>query len=131
MILSLPHPVSVNAMYANVAGKGRVKSGDYHAWAWQAKTALSRQRPLQRFTGPVSVTLYLGEEGVSGRKDADNCFKATLDFLKSENLIVDDGRKWVRRIAAEWIPGMAGMMVKVEPAAESMTAAMVVGTAAE
>ena len=110
--IRLPRPISVNNLYANVAGRGRVNSGTYNAWKWQAKALISEQKPLPSFPGPVSVSLAIGEQGV-GRIDTDNCGKAYLDALVDAGVITDDNRRIVRRLAVEWRPG-EGCLATVE-----------------
>lgn len=86
-VVTLPISPSVNAMYVNVPGKGRVKSAKAKAWTtkagWWLKTA--RLRPLP--PGPYAVKITVSTRL---RGDADNRVKATLDLLVKHGLTPDD-----------------------------------------
>lgn len=94
IMLTLPKPPSVNACFANVPKKGRVKTPAYTAWIAHAGLVLSRQRPrivpgeyaLDIFTGPV-------------RGDPDNLIKPVSDILVAHGVMEDD--KHARRAAIE------------------------------
>ena len=111
----MPSPISTNALYRNVPGVGRVATAKYSRWKRLAAQYLSAQSPLPRFDAPVTVLIYVGEQGVGGM-DADNTEKAYLDALKRAGIIVDDSRKWVRGVAAHWTPGLCGAVVVIESA---------------
>lgn len=115
-MIRLPRPISTNNLFANVRGKGRVRSERYNQWKWHAVAMLAEQKPLPRHTGPVAIRFEIGEEGVSHAMDADNCLKAYLDCLTDAGVIEGDSRKHVRRIFVEWVPGREGCLCDVWPA---------------
>lgn len=82
----LPRPPSTNALYANVPGKGRVKTHTYRDWivaaGWEMRCQLGRLPPT--LTTPVGMLI----EGVE-RIDLDN-IKAIPDLCKRMGLIADD-----------------------------------------
>lgn len=90
-------PPSVNAMYANVAGRGRVKSERYRIWlnaeGWNLKTQHNR---IHRFTVPVYVTIAIAEP--KRRFDIDNRIKGILDLAVTYGVIPDDNSDWVRGV---------------------------------
>lgn len=100
----LPMPPSVNSMYRNVPGKGRVKTKDAKKWATEAGWMLVAQRNRDGrhkcITGSVEVevTAY---RPASKRRDLDNILKALLDLLTSTKTIADDSQ--VVAINARWV----------------------------
>lgn len=117
--LAMPSPISTNALYRNVPGVGRVATTKYNGWKRLAAQYLSVQSPLPNFKTPVTVLIYVGEQGVGGM-DADNTEKAYLDALKRAGIIVDDSRKWVRGVAAHWTPSLSGAVVVIETASDQV-----------
>lgn len=111
--LRLPPPISVNGLYANVRGRGRVKSARYNTWSHHARALLMEQMPLPRVRGKVSVTFSVGEKGVSALMDGDNTQKAYLDALVEHGVIEGDSRKHVRAVGMEWVPGQEGAVVEI------------------
>jgi crossover junction endodeoxyribonuclease RusA len=99
---TLPFPPSVNSMFLNVPGKGRIKSKEYKAWTTEALWSLKAQkaRPVE---GEVSI--WIGLVAPSKRAmDASNRIKSVEDILVAGGVIQDDSGKYVRRISAEWLP---------------------------
>lgn len=90
LVFRIPSAPSTNGLYANVAGKGRVKSQRYRVWAnaagWAMKLDGDKPRTWNTITGPVSVEIISG-----GRKDVDNN-KAVLDLLTDMAVIGDDSQ---------------------------------------
>jgi Holliday junction resolvase RusA-like endonuclease len=120
--MRLPRPISVNNLYANVRGRGRVPTARYNAWKWHAAAMLAEQRPLVKHAGPVAVRLAVGEVGVAPGMDLDNCAKAVLDALKTAGVIQDDNRRIVRRIYLAWQPGLDGCECEVWPVTAEVAA---------
>lgn len=82
LTLDLPLPPSVNALYRNAPGRGRVKTGAYNAWLEEAGwAAVTRWRAAGRpsFTAPLALTIELGLSG--RRRDAGNTLKPIEDLL--------------------------------------------------
>lgn len=109
-------PVSVNAMYRNVKGRGRVKSQRYNTWlnavGWQVKS----QSP-EPVAGNVEVSLFCKKQN-RRKRDIDNCIKAVLDMLVNLGLIEDDSK--VIKVSAEWTqnPNISGTLVMFGPHTE-------------
>jgi crossover junction endodeoxyribonuclease RusA len=84
--LNLPVCPSLNNLFLNVKGRGRVKSPRYKAWLEQAGYALNRYvfTPVH---GPVHVTICVPDKC---RSDLDNLAKGPLDLLVSRGWIDDD-----------------------------------------
>ena len=84
---NLPMPPSTNALYANVPGKGRVKTARYKVWIDEAGWELKRQwTPVPHLSGRVSMVVSLSLEA---RIDFDN-IKAIGDLLKRMGVLDDD-----------------------------------------
>lgn len=97
----LPWPPSVNTMFVNVRGKGRVRSENYNKWIRDAGWMIRSQR-VKPFDEPVSVTVELNPPD-NRAFDLDNKSKALLDLLVKMNVIPDDNRQWVRSVAMKMV----------------------------
>lgn len=115
LTFDLPLPPSANALFANVRGKGRVKTAEYKAWIeearWHIITAwrTAGQPEVGRDT-PMRLSLRLGLTG--RRRDLGNCLKAVEDVLVRELPIPDD--RYTDRIVIirdETIPGIARVCI--------------------
>jgi Holliday junction resolvase RusA-like endonuclease len=111
----LPFPPSVNGMYANVPGKGRVKSERLRSWEQIAGYDINRQKP-KRIKGPVELSIYLQEPDTARKKDCSNFIKAVEDLLVSRKIIEADDSKIVRKVSACWSPDTRGCRVSIRPA---------------
>lgn len=114
-------PPSTNNLYANVAGRGRIKSSDYRIWAnatgWDLK-ALN----LPKFTCPVYLTICIGK--LPANADVTNRTKALEDLLVEHGIIPGDSRKWVYGVNTFMSP------IQFDGVEVSITAADAVGEAA-
>ena len=90
---TLPAPPGVNTLYANVPGKGRVKTKRYRAWikeaGWVMRVSpngtLNHWTPI---TGPVNVTIL----GGNARQDNDAGVKAIFDLMTRMRVWLDDAQ---------------------------------------
>ena len=86
-VFKLPMPPSVNELYRNVRGRGRVATGIHQRWRHQAAQEISAQRVGQpRIPGPYRLVA----EFARCRKDLGNLEKAVSDLLVSMRVIDDD-----------------------------------------
>lgn len=92
--VTLPLPPSVNALYRNVARKGRVKTGVYKAWQTRARIALNAQKP-PKLQPPYSVLIACD---IDHRSDISNRIKAVEDLLVDYGCISDD--RWIEKVSA-------------------------------
>jgi crossover junction endodeoxyribonuclease RusA len=97
--VTLPFPVSVNAMYRSVRGRV-IKSARYRAWIQQAGLHINAQRPV-KIVGPVHIRLDLVAPDARNR-DADNLLKPVLDLLVAHQIISADDSTIVRWVHPEW-----------------------------
>ncbi len=97
--IEIPVPPSVNDMFRNVRGKGRVKTAAYNDWLGHAGWLLRSQHPA-----PVKgrVVILISVERTSKCADIDNRVKAIFDLLVTHGVIDDDRN--VVGFAAAWAP---------------------------
>ena len=109
----LPFPPSVNNLFINVPGRGRIRSPKYRAWQSEAGWRLRHQRAIP-IKGPVTVEIVAIRPDAR-RRDIDNLAKAVCDLLVANNVIEDD--RMVNRIASEWADSsdLSGVSVTVKP----------------
>jgi Holliday junction resolvase RusA-like endonuclease len=99
VMLSLPFPISTNALYSR--GRGRVfRSKRYQSWIREAGTQLRAQRPGS-IAGPVNVKVDLVAPDRRVR-DADNTMKCVMDLLVAHRVIEADDSSIVRWVHPEW-----------------------------
>ena len=112
--LELPNPPSVNAMFRNLKGRGRVATDVYVDWKGHAGWRLREQRP-EAIHGPVLIVFNI--ERTNNQADVDNRVKATLDLLVAHKVIDDD--KHVSGFAVAWSPKRNALMrIAIMPAAD-------------
>ncbi len=88
--LNVPPPPSVNALFANVAGKGRVRSARYKQWATAAGWRLQSQKSNWPSIAPGQAYAVGIRLPIDYRGDIDNAPKAILDLLVSLGITPDD-----------------------------------------
>lgn len=89
LTLKLPIPPSTNHLYANVPGRGRVKTKAYRAWIAEARLQNLRARKPPMLDGTIEVNIFVP---VNRRRDIDNYGKPLLDFLQHMGVIKNDNR---------------------------------------
>ena len=96
---TLPDGVpSVNHMFGQAPGRKRFKTSQYANWIKAATYTLRAAKPL-KFFGTVEIEITYPDRG---RFDLTNRDKDILDLLVSEGVIVNDSRKYVRRVVLSW-----------------------------
>jgi len=101
---TMPTPPSVNQLFRNLPGRGRVKSAKYNDWRAFAVTSIRTQHVIP-IGGPVLV--LFGVERTSSGADIDNRIKAMLDAIVEAKVIDDDSL--VTGFAAAWVPSANGL----------------------
>lgn len=101
---TMPTPPSVNQVFRNVRGRGRVKTSAYIDWRAYAVTSIRLQH-VRLVTGRVVVVF--GVERASLTSDIDNRVKAMLDAMVEAGVIDDD--KFVTAFAVAWLPSANGL----------------------
>ncbi|WP_244573352.1 RusA family crossover junction endodeoxyribonuclease [Methylorubrum populi] len=92
--IRFPLPPSTNSLFANVVGRGRIKTPAYRRWRNNAVLAICTARPVPgRMAGPCDVAIYLPPF----RGDIDNRVKPCLDVAVAAGIIADDGQRYLRR----------------------------------
>lgn len=109
---AVPCPPSVNALYRNVASKGRVKTTAYYDYTTLAVTAIKRQRVPHI---PGRVVMVIGVERARNTSDISNRIKALEDCIVKAGVIEDD--RFVTATAITWLPAANGLAwVQIRPA---------------
>jgi Holliday junction resolvase RusA-like endonuclease len=117
MIISLPFPVSVNDAYANVPGRGRVKTARHKTWFDKASLSLAQQlRGLEKegipWRDPVTIHYAFGAPD-NRRRDCNNYEKVVSDFLVRQVIILDDSL--IQSSVIDW-SGPAGIvLIRIRP----------------
>lgn len=111
--IELSYPPSVNTMFLNAAGKGRVKSDKYKAWRTESLWRLKEQK-IRPVSGEISIWIGLVKPD-KRRADASNRIKAVEDLLVAGGIIPDDDDRYVRRISAEWLADGPGCTILIQP----------------
>lgn len=112
--ITLPYPVSVNALYRSVGGRS-ILSERYRKWKAEAGLTLMAQRP-KKVKGPVSVLVELRPPN-KRRRDIDNVgFKAVLDLLVAMQIIEADDGRCVKEITGRWVETGEPCLVTVRSA---------------
>lgn len=109
---TVPCPPSVNALYRNVPGRGRVKTTAYYDYTTLAVTAIKRQR-VPHVAG--HVVMVIGVERARNTSDISNRIKALEDCIVKAGVIEDD--RFVTATAITWLPAANGLAwVHIRPA---------------
>jgi len=113
VVLTLPFPVSVNAMFAD--GKTRRhKSQRYCDWLLEAGYTLNAQKP-PKIIGPYQIT-YAFQEGQDKReRDAFNLEKGVTDLLVKHGVVEGDSNKYLRKGSVEWDRSVIGVRITITP----------------
>jgi Holliday junction resolvase RusA-like endonuclease len=113
VVLTLPFPVSVNAMFAD--GKTRRhKSQRYSDWKVEASYVLKMQRP-PAIKGPVKITYEFQEGRDNRRRDAFNFEKGVTDLLVEFGVIEADHDLILREGRVLWTRDAQGVRITIEP----------------
>ena len=102
-------PISVNSLFANVAGKGRVRSKRYRAWASAAGWDFVGKGSI---TGPFEVAIILSRKKARANSDLDNYAKAVIDMLVTHKIVEDD--HLLQRLTLEY-GDCSGFFCEVRP----------------
>lgn len=114
--LTLPiMPPSTNHLYANIPGKGRVRTSTYESWIYQCGIFLKPQIiKAGRFNGRVDLLFRL--EDAHPNRDVSNCIKPLEDLLVKCGAIENDNARFVHSVKAEWAP-IEGVTIEIARAA--------------
>ena len=100
-VFTLPWPLSVNNLFLNVQGRGRVPTKRYEEWKREAALVLMAQRP-RKHRGPVHVSIELCPPD-RRKRDLDNALKCVLDALTTNQIIEADDSTILRSLEAKWV----------------------------
>ena len=108
----IPQPPSVNNLYRNVPGKGRVRSNEYRRWQTEAGWQVQATQPGQ-VSGAVTVSYQIPRPQDRRRRDIDNLAKPLNDLLVKHGVIEDDSRVQTVTLA---YADVSEIVATVEPA---------------
>jgi Holliday junction resolvase RusA-like endonuclease len=112
--LDLTLPPSVNRCFANVAGKGRVRTSIYRRWQKAALAEIQAHARGITVRGTFRISIAASDQGLSRERDADNLAKAIADVLTKAGIIADDCHRHMRSIALAWTPDLPAGRCTVE-----------------
>jgi crossover junction endodeoxyribonuclease RusA len=113
--LRLPLPPSVNGLYANIPGRGRVKSARYRTWLNAAGWKLAEQKP-KKVAGDYQLWIW-AERPDNRRRDLGNLEKPISDLLVVHGVVTDDSR--CAELHVYWQGAGRECVVRIEPAEAS------------
>lgn len=109
--LALPFPPTVNNLFVNARGKGRVPSPGYAAWKREAAFMLGRPDTVR---GPYHLTLIV-QRPDRRRRDLDNLIKPLSDALVACGAVEDDSDCVSLLIKWAEAPGSAPVTAEIVP----------------
>jgi crossover junction endodeoxyribonuclease RusA len=112
---TVPIPPSVNALYRNAPGKGRVKTERYRTWIQAAGWDVRDQKPEHQ-PGQVAVCYRLPWPTDKRKRDLGNYEKALSDLLVLHNVIEDDSKIVDLRLVYGAANAEGKALVEVRPA---------------
>ncbi len=111
--LDLDLPPSVNAAFANVPGRGRVRTSIYRQWQKAALASIAAQARGITFPGTFRITAQASDRELTRDRDADNLGKALADTLVKAGIIADDNHLHLRSIGLAWASDLAAGSCRV------------------
>lgn len=120
VVIQLPFPVSTNALYTNVRGRGRVKTARHNTWRRAAGWDLEQQKP-PTVEGPVALDIEYGRprnrDGSKSKvkRDLSNLIKCVEDLLVAHGVIEDDSL--VHDLHVSWADDVEGARVSIRRSA--------------
>lgn len=106
--LHLPVPPSVNSLYVNRSGRGRVTSPAYRRWKHTAGKMLLLQNTRPVLT-PATLLIEIDQprnrDGSirRGRRDPSNRIKPVEDLLVAHGIIPDDSSEHISSVTARYV----------------------------
>lgn len=111
-----PFPPSTNHLFANVAGRGRIKSEAYRTWINAAGWDVAKARP-GKISGHINLKLTFCESKRRSNSDLSNRIKAVEDLLVRHGVIDDDSL--VDDLHVLWGEALGGVRIHVEKAGDA------------
>ena len=117
-VFTLALPPSVNSLWTNVRGRGRVRTPAYDRWRKAAGWELQAQRP-KAVKGRVAIQIRASPP--VRKRDLDNLAKPALDLLVAHGAIEDDAM--VCSLSLAWDRTVESGKIKVAVRRRKLTAA--------
>lgn len=96
-VQSVHFPISTNALFANIPGRGRVRSKRYKEWAAAAGWDANGKGSI---SGPFALNIILSRSKRRSNADLDNLSKGIIDLLVAHKIVDDD--KYLERMTLAW-----------------------------
>lgn len=103
-------PPSVNALYRNAPGKGRVKTERYKVWENAAGWSFNGKGSIP---GPYKFRMIVSRANTRKNRDLDSFIKAPMDLLQKRGIIENDNL--CQSIRVDY-GDCEGIYIEVEPA---------------
>lgn len=101
---TVPTPPSVNSLFRNVPGRGRVRVARYDTYIREAAAAIRRQK-VPHIAGEVLA--IMGVERPNMTSDLDNRLKGAIDAIVKAEVIDDD--RFIVAYALSFLPPANGL----------------------
>lgn len=108
--LTLPMPLSANALFANKGSGGRIKTEAYNAWIEEAGWILVGQRP-GKIDGRYELSLHVARPKTAIKQDLQNRLKAVSDLLVKHCVVSDDSLE--EKITLQWSDDIEGVYIVI------------------
>ena len=102
-------PPSVNQMYTNVPGRGRILTSRYRTWKQAAQWDCVK---AGKVAGPFMAQITVDRSMRHKNADVDNLIKPLMDLLQSQNIIEND--KLCEDLRIRWGDAGGSIIIRLE-----------------
>ena len=106
-------PPSTNGLFANIPGRGRIKSKGYLSWIDAAGYDCKRKGTI---SGPFKANIILSQTHRRSNADLDNRIKGPMDLLVTHGIVDDDSK--CESLTIAWGECRLAMRIEIEATGE-------------